>query len=77
MDKTETLSQTGPARSKSDAITPDHRTKMMYRRRGFNNLLKMGHCAPAVMQTILDLGNSKEEWLVRMTAGLWGSPEQV
>jgi hypothetical protein len=72
MDKTETLSQTGPARSISDAIAPDHKTKMMYRRRGFNNLLKMGHCAPAVMQTILDLGNSKEEWLVRMTAGLPG-----
>ncbi len=37
-----------------------------------SNLLKMGHCAPAVMQTLLDLGNSKEEWLVRMTAGLPG-----
>jgi hypothetical protein len=42
----------------------------MYRRRGLSNLLKMGHCAPSVMQTILDLGNTKEEWLVRMTAGL-------
>jgi len=30
----------------------------------------MGHCAPAVMQTFLDLQDSKEEWLVRMTAGL-------
>ena len=49
-----------------------YRTKMMYRRRGFSNLLKMGHCAPAVMQTILDLANTKEEWLVRMTAGLPG-----
>ncbi len=37
-----------------------------------SNLLKMGHCAPAVMQTLLDLGNIKEEWLVRMTAGLPG-----
>lgn len=44
----------------------------MYRRRGFSNLLKMGHCAPAVMQTILDLGNTKKEWLVRITAGLPG-----
>ena len=44
----------------------------MYRRRGLSNLLKMGHCAPAVMQTMLDLRNSKEEWLVRMTAGLPG-----
>jgi hypothetical protein len=45
---------------------------MMYRRRGLSNLLKMGHCAPAVMQTILDLENTKEEWLVKMTAGLPG-----
>ena len=45
---------------------------MMYRSRGFSNLLKMGHCAPAVMQTILDLDTTKEEWLVRMTAGLPG-----
>jgi hypothetical protein len=59
---------------KSAPVTPvlSHRTKMMYRGRGFNNLLKMGHCAPAVMQTILDLGKTKEEWLVRMTAGLPG-----
>lgn len=49
-----------------------YKTKRMYRRRGLSNLLKMGHCAPAVMQTLLDLENSKEEWLVKMTAGLPG-----
>jgi hypothetical protein len=49
-----------------------NRNKRIYRRRGFSNLLKMGHCAPAVMQTLLDLENNKEEWLVRMTAGLPG-----
>ena len=48
------------------------RTKSMYRRRGLFNLLKMGHCAPSVMQTLLDPGNVKEEWLVKMTAGLPG-----
>jgi hypothetical protein len=59
---------------KSSSVTPvlSFSTKRMYRRRGLNNLLKMGHCAPAVMKTLLDLGNSKEEWLVRMTAGLPG-----
>jgi hypothetical protein len=68
----ETTSQTSPG--KPTPVTPvlSHRTKRLYRRRGLSNLLKMGHCAPAVMQTILDLGNSKEEWLVRMTAGLPG-----
>jgi hypothetical protein len=34
------------------------RTRRMYRRQGLTNLLKMGHCAPAVMQTILDHGLS-------------------
>jgi hypothetical protein len=55
-------------------ITPEisSGTKRMYRRRGMSNLLKMGHCAPAVMQTILDLDDRKEEWLVKMTAGLPG-----
>ena len=50
----------------------DYRTKMMYRSLGFSNLLKMGHCAPAVMQTISDLENTKEKGLVRMTTGLPG-----
>lgn len=62
------------SREKSELVAPvlSNRTKRIYRRRGFSNLLKMGHCAPAVMQTLLDLGNRKEEWLVRMTSGLPG-----
>lgn len=48
------------------------RTKRRYRRRGLDNLLKMGHCAPSVMQTLLEMGNTTEEWPVRMTAGLPG-----
>jgi hypothetical protein len=42
------------------------------RRRGLSSLLRMGHCAPAVMQTILDLEGYQEDWLVKMTAGLPG-----
>lgn len=49
-----------------------YKTKRIYRRRGLSNLLRMGHCAPAVMQTLLDLQIRKEEWLVIMTAGLPG-----
>jgi C_GCAxxG_C_C family probable redox protein len=72
MRKTETPSQISSG--KPSTVTPllSYRTKTMYRWRGFSNLLKMGHCAPAVMQTFLDLENSKEEWLVRMTTGLPG-----
>jgi hypothetical protein len=69
---TDTTSQLRPGKSVPVSPVLSHRTKRMYRRRGLSNLLKMGHCAPAVMQTMLDLRNSKEEWLVRMTAGLPG-----
>jgi C_GCAxxG_C_C family probable redox protein len=70
--ETETTPQTSPGNPAPVTPVLSTRTKSMYRRRGFSNLLKMGHCAPAVMQTILDLGNTNEEWLVRMTAGLPG-----
>ncbi len=36
------------------------------------NLIKMGHCAPTVMKTILDISSAKEEWLVRLSAGMPG-----
>lgn len=43
-----------------------------YRRRGFANLLRMGHCAPTVMKTILDITSTEKEWLVRLSAGMPG-----
>lgn len=46
--------------------------KPTYRRRGLDNLLRMGHCAPAVMQTVLDINRTKREDLVRLTAGMPG-----
>jgi len=36
------------------------------------NLLRMGHCAPTVMQTLLDASDTEAEWLVKLTAGLPG-----
>jgi hypothetical protein len=72
MGKTNTTSQIIHGISAPVNSVLSSRTRRMYRRRGFSNLLKMGHCAPAVMQTFLDLRNSKEEWLVKMTAGLPG-----
>lgn len=36
------------------------------------NLTKMGHCAPTVMQTVLDLTGVKSDRLVRLSAGLPG-----
>ncbi|MBK9178407.1 MAG: C_GCAxxG_C_C family protein [Acidimicrobiales bacterium] len=42
------------------------------RRRSLSNLLRMGHCAPTVMQTILDASDAESTWLVTLTAGLPG-----
>jgi hypothetical protein len=36
------------------------------------NLSRMGHCAPTVMQTMLDASGSEAQWLVKLTAGLPG-----
>jgi hypothetical protein len=43
-----------------------------YRRRGLANILRMGHCAPAVMQTILEDSSTEKDWLVRFSAGMPG-----
>lgn len=43
-----------------------------YRGRAFANVLRMGHCAPTVMQTILDISSTEKEWLVRLSAGMPG-----
>jgi hypothetical protein len=42
------------------------------RRRSLWNLLRMGPCAPTVMQTLLDASDTEAEWLVKLTAGLPG-----
>jgi hypothetical protein len=43
-----------------------------YRVRAFANVLRMGHCAPAAMQTILDVTAADKKWLVRLSAGMPG-----
>jgi hypothetical protein len=43
-----------------------------YRLRCFGNLLRMGHCAPTAMQTLLDISSTDKEWLVRLSAGMPG-----
>jgi hypothetical protein len=47
-------------------------TNWGFRRRGLANLLRMGHCAPTVMKTILDITSTEKEWLVRLSAGMPG-----
>jgi C_GCAxxG_C_C family probable redox protein len=43
-----------------------------YRRLSLGNLLRMGHCAPTVMQSILDISSTEKEWLVKLSAGMPG-----
>lgn len=42
------------------------------RKRSLSNLLRMGHCAPTVMQTMLDASGTEADWLVLLVAGLPG-----
>jgi len=43
-----------------------------HRRHSLVNVLRMGHCAPAVMQTLTDIAASGQDWLVRLSAGMPG-----
>ena len=42
------------------------------RKRSVSNLLRMGHCAPSVMHTVVDASAGEAPWLVELTAGLPG-----
>ncbi len=42
------------------------------RRRSLTNLFRMGHCAPAVMQTLIGPAWPATRWLVELSAGLPG-----
>lgn len=44
----------------------------VYWKQSASNLIRMGHCAPTVMQTILDVSGTQKEWLVKLIAGMPG-----
>jgi C_GCAxxG_C_C family probable redox protein len=46
--------------------------KREYRNRSLGNVLRMFHCAPTVMKTVLDAAHTEQEWLVKLTAGMPG-----
>jgi putative redox-active protein with C_GCAxxG_C_C motif len=54
------------------AAEPSAATRRAYRRRGLINLSTMGHCAPSVLQALLDVSKTRNAWAVRATAGLPG-----
>jgi C_GCAxxG_C_C family probable redox protein len=59
----------GPLTSVADVRPASSRA---LRRRSLANLLRMGHCAPTVMKTVLDSYQADAPWLVKLTAGLPG-----
>jgi Putative redox-active protein (C_GCAxxG_C_C) len=44
----------------------------LYYRYALANLIRMGHCAPTVMKSILDITSEEKEWLIRLSAGMPG-----
>ncbi len=48
------------------------RGKWTLRSQAVHNLVHMGHCAPTVMQTLLDISGARKEWLVKLSAGMPG-----
>ncbi len=42
------------------------------RTRGLANILRMGHCAPSIMQAMLEVSGADAQWLVKLMAGLPG-----
>ncbi len=47
-------------------------TARRLRNRGLANVLRMGHCAPSIMQAMLDVSGTEAQWLVKLTAALPG-----
>ncbi len=58
----------------SQKISPKERavSGRKYYPLAFSNLIHMGHCAPTVMQSILDISSANKQWLVRLSAGMPG-----
>jgi C_GCAxxG_C_C family probable redox protein len=54
------------------AMCASAQARREYRNRSMSNLSRMGHCAPTVAQTILDVTRADGDWLVRLAAGLPG-----
>ena len=59
-------------RSLPPSLDAGERTSRKLRTRSLANLSRMGHCAPTVMQTLLDVSETDAPWLVKLTAGLPG-----
>jgi len=57
---------------KINHIQQSRKSKLRYWRKSAGNLIRMGHCAPTVMQTLLDVSGTQKDWLVKLSAGMPG-----
>lgn len=62
----------GPARDAADAGTAPRPPHAGLRVRAIRSLLRMGHCAPTVVKTLLDAAGEEAPWLVKHAAALPG-----
>jgi hypothetical protein len=58
--------------SLAPALDASPETARSLRYRGLANILRMGHCAPSIMQAVLDVSGTDGPWLVKLVAGLPG-----
>ncbi len=58
--------------TRTQAVATRRRTGWWFRRRSLSNLLRMGHCAPTVTQTVLDASGIELLTLLKAAGGLPG-----
>jgi hypothetical protein len=56
----------------SPSLDPGTDNARRLRSRSVANLLRMGHCAPTIIQTVLDVSQVDAQWLIKLLAGLPG-----
>lgn len=54
------------------ALDASPQTARRLRNRGLADILRMGHCAPSIMQAVLDVSGTDAQWPVKLVAGLPG-----
>jgi hypothetical protein len=72
MQETETKERRELQMENTKQSGQDLRSKWKYWKQSAANLFRMGHCAPTVMKTLLDISGTQKEWLIKLSAGMPG-----
>jgi hypothetical protein len=57
---------------KNQQILTSPAPNWVYWKQSASNLIRMGHCAPTVMQTILDVSGDRNDWPIKLISGMPG-----